>query len=104
MEEKVIKIEYHSKEIEKLQYIDGKSDWIDLRAAERVELKSGDFKLINLGVSMRIPEGYEAHIAPRSSTFKTWESFRRTRSAWWISVIIPTMISGKCLCMQPGTL
>ena len=57
--EKVIKIEYHSDKIEKLTYIDGKSDWIDLRAAERVELKAGDFKLINLGVSMRIPEGYE---------------------------------------------
>ena len=72
MNEKVIKIEYHSDEIERLKYIDGKSDWIDLRAAERVELKAGDFKLISLGVSMRIPEGYEAHIAPRSSTFKTW--------------------------------
>ena len=42
---KVIKIEYHSDKIEKLTYIDGKSDWIDLRAAERVELKAGDFKL-----------------------------------------------------------
>ena len=72
MNEKVIKIEYHSDEIERLKYIDGKSDWIDLRAAERVELKAGDFKLISLGVSMRIPEGYEAHLAPRSSTFKTW--------------------------------
>ena len=68
MNEKVIKIEYHSDEIERLKYIDGKSDWIDLRAAERVELKAGDFKLISLGVSMRIPEGYEAHLAPRSST------------------------------------
>ena len=48
MNEKVIKIEYHSDEIERLKYIDGKSDWIDLRAAERVELKAGDFKLINL--------------------------------------------------------
>ena len=56
MNEKVIKIEYHSDEIERLKYIDGKSDWIDLRAAERVELKAGDFKLISLGVSMRIPE------------------------------------------------
>ena len=72
MNEKVIKIEYHSDEIERLKYIDGKSDWIDLRAAERVELKAGDFKLISLGVSMRIPEGYEAHVVPRSSTFKNF--------------------------------
>ena len=69
---KTIKIKYHSSEIEKLRYIDGKSDWIDLRSAEDVELKAGDFKLISLGVSMQLPKGYEAHIAPRSSTYKTW--------------------------------
>lgn len=67
-----IQIKYHSEEIEKLTYIDWKSDWIDLRAAEEVEFKAGDFKLINLGVSMKLPEGYEAHIAPRSSTFKNY--------------------------------
>ena len=69
---KTIKIKYHSSEIEKLRYIDGKSDWIDIRSAEDVELKAGDFKLISLGVSMQLPKGYEAHIAPRSSTYKTW--------------------------------
>lgn len=67
-----IKIKYHSSEIDKLQYIDGKSDWIDLRSAEHVVLKQGEFKLINLGVSMQLPEGYEAIIAPRSSTFKNF--------------------------------
>ena len=67
-----IKIKYHTGDIEKLRYIDGKSDWIDLRSAEDVELKAGDFKLISLGVSMELPKGYEAHIVPRSSTFKTW--------------------------------
>ena len=72
MKEKTIKIKYFSNEIEKLDYIEGKSDWIDLRASERVELKKGDFKLIPLGVGMKLPEGYEAHVVPRSSTFKTW--------------------------------
>lgn len=67
-----IKIKYHSNDIDKLQYIDGKSDWIDLRSAEHVVLKQGEFKLINLGVSMQLPEGYEAIIAPRSSTFKNF--------------------------------
>lgn len=67
-----IQIKYHSDKIDKLTYIDGKSDWIDLRAAEEVEFKAGDFKLINLGVSIKLPEGYEAHIAPRSSTFKNY--------------------------------
>lgn len=67
-----IKIKYFSDKINKLEYIDGKSDWIDLRAAEDVELKAGDFKLIKLGVGMKLPEGYEAHVCPRSSTFKNF--------------------------------
>ena len=72
MNKETIKIKYHTNEIEKLRYIDGKSDWIDLRSAEDVELKAGDFKLISLGVSMELPKGYEAHIVPRSSTFKNF--------------------------------
>lgn len=67
-----IRIKYFSDEIERLRYIDGKSDWIDLRASERVELKKGEYKLIPLGVAMQLPEGYEAHVVPRSSTFKTY--------------------------------
>ena len=69
---KQIKIRYFSDEIERLRHIDGKSDWIDLRCAERTELKAGEFRLIPLGVAMELPEGYEAHVVPRSSTFKTW--------------------------------
>ena len=65
-----IKIKYFDKDIEKLKYIDGKSDWIDLRASEDVEFKKGEFKLIPLGVAMELPNGYEAHVVPRSSTFK----------------------------------
>lgn len=65
-------IQYLNDEIERLRYIDGKSDWIDLRAAERVEMKAGEFKLINLGVAMQLPDGYEAHIAPRSSSYKNF--------------------------------
>ena len=71
---KNIKIQYLNDEIKRLEYIDGKSDWIDLRAAERVELKAGEFKLVHLGVAMELPEGYEAHIVPRSSTFKNFGS------------------------------
>ena len=67
-----IRICYHSKEIEKLTYIDGKSDWIDLRAAEDVELAAGEFRMISFGISMRLPDGYEAIVAPRSSTFKNF--------------------------------
>lgn len=67
-----IKIKYFTDKIEKLTYIDGKSDWIDLRAAEDVELHAGEFKLIPLGVAMELPAGYEAHVVPRSSTFKNF--------------------------------
>lgn len=66
-----IKIKYHDEELEKIEKIE-QGDWIDLRAAETVELEAGDFKIISLGVSMKLPDGYEAHIAPRSSTFKKW--------------------------------
>lgn len=72
MTEKNIKVKYFSDKVSKLEYIAGKSDWIDLRAAEDVELKQGDFKLIPLGIAMQLPKGYEAHIIPRSSTFKNF--------------------------------
>lgn len=67
-----IQIRYFTDQIEPLCYVDGKSDWIDLRAAETVELKAGQFRLIPLGVAMKLPAGYEALVAPRSSTFKNY--------------------------------
>lgn len=67
-----IQIKYFTDKIEPLTYVDGKSDWIDLRAAQEVVLKAGEFKLIPLGVAMRLPKGYEAHVVPRSSTFKNF--------------------------------
>lgn len=66
-----IKIKYFNKNIDKIVKID-KGDWIDLRAAETVELKAGEFKAIPLGVGMKLPIGYEAHIVPRSSTYKNF--------------------------------
>lgn len=65
-----INIKYHAN-IDPLEQTD-RGDWIDLRAAEDVELKAGEFKLISLGVSMKLPLGYEALVIPRSSTFKHW--------------------------------
>ena len=67
-----IRIKYFTDKIEKLTYIDGKSDWIDLRAAEDVSLKKGEFALIPFGIAMELPQGYEAHVVPRSSTFKNF--------------------------------
>ena len=66
-----IKILYHNNKLEKIKSIPN-GDWIDLRAAERVELHAGEHRLISLGVSMKLPDGYEAHLAPRSSSFKKW--------------------------------
>ena len=65
-----IKIKYHT-DIEKIEKI-AAGDWIDLRAAETVFVPEGEYKLISLGVSMQLPMGYEAHIVPRSSTFKRY--------------------------------
>ena len=67
-----IKVHYLSEEIEELRYIDGKSDWIDLRSARNISLKKGEFCLIPLGIAVELPAGYEAHIVPRSSTFKNF--------------------------------
>ena len=66
-----IKIVYHANDIRKIKRIP-QGDWIDLRASEDVELRAGEFKLIDLGVSMQLPKGYEAHIVPRSSTYKNF--------------------------------
>lgn len=67
-----LKVKYFDKEIEKIKKIN-KGDWIDLRSAAAMFLTKGQFALIPLGVGMVLPEGYEAHIAPRSSTFKNWK-------------------------------
>lgn len=67
-----IEVKYFSDAIDRLAYVDGKSDWIDLRSAIDVSLKRGEHKLIPLGVGMKLPEGYEAHIVPRSSTYKNF--------------------------------
>lgn len=66
-----IKIKYFDDAIERAEKIEH-GDWIDLRAAEDVELKAFEFAYIPLGVAMKLPNGYEAHVAPRSSTYKNF--------------------------------
>ena len=66
-----IKIKYFDNEIDKIEKIN-KGDLIDLRAAETVEMKKGDFKLIKLGVGLKLPDGYKANMYPRSSTYKNF--------------------------------
>ena len=68
---KIITIKYHVEGLEPVTQAHP-FEWCDLRSAETVELKKGDFKLIDLGVSIALPEGYEAILAPRSSTFKNY--------------------------------
>lgn len=67
-----IRIRYFNDRMERLAYVDGKSDWIDLRAAKDVTMKAGEFQLIPLGIAVELPKGYEAHVVPRSSTFKNF--------------------------------
>ena len=71
MNTKTIKIKYFSEDIDRLEKI-SKGDLIDLRSAETVEMKAGEFKLIPLGVAMQLPEGYKANVYPRSSTYKNF--------------------------------
>ena len=66
-----IQIKYHNKNIPKIQKIE-QGDLIDLYSAETVEMNAGDFKLISLGISVKLPQGYKAQVYPRSSTYKTW--------------------------------
>lgn len=67
-----IKIKYFDSDYPKLEYIDGKSDWIDLRANKKMDLEPNKHYLIPLGIAMQLPEGYEALLVPRSSSFKKW--------------------------------
>lgn len=64
-----IKVKYYDDSIERIKFIKN-GDWIDLRAKDDVVLKRGEFGLIHLGVAMELPKDYEAHVVPRSSTFK----------------------------------
>lgn len=103
-----VKIKYHCSDIEKIEKITI-GDWIDLRAAERVVIPHNEFRLISLGVSMKLPKGYEAHIVPRSSTFKNWgiiqtnhmgvidNSYSGTNDVWKFPAycLMPKYFSGK---------
>lgn len=89
-----IKVKYFSDELIRLSKIEN-GDWIDMRAAEDIKMKAGEFRLIPLGVAMQLPEGYEAHVVPRSSTFKNFsiiqtnhqgvidESYCGDNDQWW---------------------
>lgn len=67
-----IRVKYFTDKIDRLEYVGGKSDWVDLRASEDVALKAGESALIPLGIAVELPEGYEAHVVPRSSTFRNY--------------------------------
>lgn len=47
-------------------------DWIDLRCAQRTVMVAGDYAQIPLGIAIQLPPGYEAIVAPRSSTFRKY--------------------------------
>lgn len=92
-----IKIKYFEEKC-RLEKID-KGDWIDLRSAIDKEYVRGEFILIPLGVAMELPEGYEAHVAPRGSTFKNYgvietnsvgvvdESYKGDNDQWFMPVL-----------------
>lgn len=69
-----IKVRYHKEDCPDLIEMEktDKGDFIDLRSAENISMKSGDFKLISLGISVQLPRGYHAEVVPRSSTYKNF--------------------------------
>lgn len=93
MKVKTIGIKYVKDGMKKIEILSG-GDWLDLRIAEDVDIKAGEFKLIPLGVAIMLPKGYEALIIPRSSTFKKYgiiqansvglidESYRGNNDEW----------------------
>lgn len=110
-----IHIRYIDETLPRLAHVGGsaKSNWIDLYCAEAVTLKRGENARISLGVAMKLPEGYEAHVVPRSSTFKKWgvlqvnsvgiidSSYCGPNDAWclWVYATRDTVISkGDRLC------
>lgn len=70
-----IKIKYHTDAIDKIGAAH-EGEWVDLRNAEEVTLKAGESGIIDLGVSIELPIGYEAILAPRSSTFRRYGLFQ----------------------------
>ena len=98
-----IRIKYFSDAVPPLCQVDGKSDWIDLYAAETITLRAGESALIPLGVAMALPEGYEAHVAPRSSTFKTYGLLQSNGVGVVDWSYRGTRISGRCRYTPPGT-
>lgn len=89
-----IKIKYLDETQTRISKIE-QGDWIDLRAAEDVTIKKDEFKLVPLGVAMELPEGYEAHVVPRSSTYKTLALFKQIQWVLSMSHIRETTISGS---------
>lgn len=66
-----IKIKYLSDKIDHIKKTE-LGDWIDLRCSEQIEMKAGEYKLLPLGIAMKLPDEYEGYIVPRSSTFKNF--------------------------------
>jgi len=67
-----LKVKFENEICQDFEFVGEKSDWIDLKTAQDYELKQFEHKLINLGFALQLPDGYEAHIVPRSSTFKNF--------------------------------
>ena len=64
----------------RIKYFDGatelekitKGNWIDVYANKDVFIPLYGYAMIPLGFALELPKGWEGHLAPRSSTFKTW--------------------------------
>ena len=90
-----IRIKYFE-ESTKLKKI-AKGNWIDVYANKDVFVKVNERAMIPLGFALELPSGWEAHLAPRSSTFKTW-GIIQTNS---VGVVDDTYIGDNDQCYMP---
>ena len=88
-----IKIKYFT-DIEPIKFIDGKSDWYDLRAAEDVEMKAGEFKLIKLELVSHYQKVTKQLLHQEVQPIKILELFKQIALALLMKVIVEITTSG----------
>ena len=99
MEPRTLRVKAKRPELLPKQAHDG--EWYDLCADKEIRLKEGDWGTINLGVCIEVPVGYEAHLQPRSSTFKKYgimqtngvgviDNSYKGDNDWWLMPIYAT--------------
>lgn len=69
-----MKIKVYTTKYNCMPHLIRKGDWIDLTNAESIKIAKGpEVTKISLGVAMQLPNGFEAVVLPRSSTYAKYK-------------------------------